>query len=467
MEPNKQLKFPTLGKLGRFITWPIRRWRITATFVIFCVIAPMIIDQVQLRMLATQREAIRKAGGALSFSDFNLPNLDDKQNAAIVYRFVASQLKYPGNDNVNTAELCGRYRSTAVCKSARKPPKGDQDNRYEPLSSEELRLIEEHVALNEENFKLLREAQALPGCQINRYDNPVSIVEDPESYLPRLTYMRELARNAATKAIWEYRQGNVDAAYEWVATVMHIANDSDSEPFLICGLVRVACAGIALEALQAMLCEADLPEPLPPTLINELDRLADRSLFARTLQGERCFSNAMYKSSSDAGGLMARVLIHTPNQIRINDMLTTLAEAASETDYDKRQAILKPLKEIEPPDIGAVVAQHRVLADMLAPALLRGMEAFERMDAQTNGARIAIALKQYKRDNGEYPGELSGLEPHYIEELPQDPYSGNSFIYRREGEGFVVYSVGPSGVDDGGQPLSGPFSGDLPWFATR
>lgn len=36
-------------------------------------------------------------------------------------------------------------------------------------------------------------------------------------------------------------------------------------------------------------------------------------------------------------------------------------------------------------------------------------------------------------------------------ELPVDPYSEKSFCYRLEGEGFMLYSVGPNGRDDAGR----------------
>jgi hypothetical protein len=34
--------------------------------------------------------------------------------------------------------------------------------------------------------------------------------------------------------------------------------------------------------------------------------------------------------------------------------------------------------------------------------------------------------------------------------VPIDPYSGKPFIYSRDGDGFLFYSVGPNGLDEGG-----------------
>jgi hypothetical protein len=51
--------------------------------------------------------------------------------------------------------------------------------------------------------------------------------------------------------------------------------------------------------------------------------------------------------------------------------------------------------------------------------------------------------------------------------MPIDPFSGRPLIYRPDGEGYQLYSIGPDGKDDGGQFVSwsraahGPRRGDL------
>jgi hypothetical protein len=49
-----------------------------------------------------------------------------------------------------------------------------------------------------------------------------------------------------------------------------------------------------------------------------------------------------------------------------------------------------------------------------------------------------------------YPESLEHLVGEVITKVPTDPFTGNAFHYRREENGFVVYSVGKDGVDDGG-----------------
>ena len=55
--------------------------------------------------------------------------------------------------------------------------------------------------------------------------------------------------------------------------------------------------------------------------------------------------------------------------------------------------------------------------------------------------------------NGSLPKSLQQLVPAFIDTTPVDPFSGQPFIYRVEKTGYALYSVGPDGVDDGGEPI--------------
>ena len=63
-----------------------------------------------------------------------------------------------------------------------------------------------------------------------------------------------------------------------------------------------------------------------------------------------------------------------------------------------------------------------------------------------------LALRAYSVENGDPPEKLADLVPDYLSEVPRDPYSGKPLVYRRNAKGYVLYSVGPDGHDNGGQP---------------
>lgn len=66
---------------------------------------------------------------------------------------------------------------------------------------------------------------------------------------------------------------------------------------------------------------------------------------------------------------------------------------------------------------------------------------------------LALACQVYYGEHNQYPAKLEDLTPMILKELPEDPYAkSGSYGYRRTGKGFIVYSIGPDGVDDGGTP---------------
>ncbi len=66
---------------------------------------------------------------------------------------------------------------------------------------------------------------------------------------------------------------------------------------------------------------------------------------------------------------------------------------------------------------------------------------------------LAIALRLYEFDHGEYPESLNTLVPQYLPVVPDDPFDGATMRYRRIVAGCVVYSVGENLIDDEGQGL--------------
>lgn len=61
-----------------------------------------------------------------------------------------------------------------------------------------------------------------------------------------------------------------------------------------------------------------------------------------------------------------------------------------------------------------------------------------------------LAIREFVRDHGHPPANLSELTPQYLDSVPVDPYCGQPFVYCRDAERYDLYSVAANGVDDGG-----------------
>ncbi len=51
---------------------------------------------------------------------------------------------------------------------------------------------------------------------------------------------------------------------------------------------------------------------------------------------------------------------------------------------------------------------------------------------------------------GTYPAQLADLVPDVLPKLPVDLYNAKPSLYHRDAEGYLLYSTGPNGTDDGG-----------------
>jgi hypothetical protein len=72
-----------------------------------------------------------------------------------------------------------------------------------------------------------------------------------------------------------------------------------------------------------------------------------------------------------------------------------------------------------------------------------------------------LALRACRSEQGRVPARLDDLLTNYLSTVPQDPFAGKPLIYRPQGTNWLLYSVGPDGVDDGGRPVGRSVSGTV------
>ncbi len=74
----------------------------------------------------------------------------------------------------------------------------------------------------------------------------------------------------------------------------------------------------------------------------------------------------------------------------------------------------------------------------------------------------ALAVHRYRLSHGDWPQSLRELSAQDLKTEPRDPVGGGTLIYRRDpGRGFVLYSKGENGQDDGGDASMPSDSGEF------
>lgn len=67
-----------------------------------------------------------------------------------------------------------------------------------------------------------------------------------------------------------------------------------------------------------------------------------------------------------------------------------------------------------------------------------------------NMTKTAIAIDRYTQDHNVLPESLNELTPDYLPAIPPDLYDGQPLRYRKLDDSFQLYSIGPDGIDGGG-----------------
>ena len=108
-----------------------------------------------------------------------------------------------------------------------------------------------------------------------------------------------------------------------------------------------------------------------------------------------------------------------------------------------------------------------IMVGLLMPALTAAVQAETRDIAIQQVTITSIAITRYRNQHGHYPDNLSAVKGLFIDELPQDPFTGRPLKYLQDPKGFVLYSFGDNMTDDNGKNRTDPDNAHGDWDDIR
>lgn len=336
---------------------------------------------------------------------------------------------------------------------------------------------------NRKAMQKVREASALDRCQMPYFGDPNQSVI--AVLLPNLSPMRFLGKLIVAEGRRLEASGDVDGAGECYLLAMGIGEHVAQGRTLIEGLVGMAIGSLANRALVDAVLRRDLSAQQLRRIESELDRRATRlPTVRRGLDGERQFGPIMVdemcarpfrflgglsemmgsggqaedgsfyglatsKPSDGWGKLELRIgqLILPDRAIkqhmegyyaRVLDRAASGPASAAAMDFDDERYI-------------EAIPKWDVVSRTLLPSLSRATLLGERCRTELALTRAAIALRlRMLQNRGQAPEILEEATEHLPDGAVEDPFSGRLLRYRRDAEGWVIYSIGPNLADDGG-----------------
>jgi hypothetical protein len=315
--------------------------------------------------------------------------------------------------------------------------------------------------------------------------------------MDQLADMRDLARLLLLDSLLRLHDGDADGALRGCTTAFLLARSLEENPELITFLVRLVLPVLSFQSAELVLDQAD-PSPqaigeLLATVRDEGEHLraglvqtfvAERVIALSTLgqtaglQGPPSMPTASQKAAPVTGQPVTVGWYGKPfMRSLITGDLETVPRALeiARADYVDARLLMDALKAD-----AAEWQKHylrnysRVLVALAVPAWVRTKEDETKGEARLAVAEVALGLKLYRGEHGQYPDSLDALSPAFLPVIPADPCTGKPLVYVRQGEGFLVYGIGLNGKDDGGITMTwedskmvNPDTDDVAWRARR
>lgn len=321
------------------------------------------------------------------------------------------------------------------------------------------------------------------------------------SLLPAVQATRELAGALAARAMLSAGRGQNAAAWADLLTCHRLARLVGRGGTLIEGLVGMSIEQIACRADVAFLeharpdakqlqgCLAGLAAlPPVPGVVEKIDLCERFAFLDHVMQTDRqglAYLTGMGEDGEVAGRLVEDGMLSgidwDPALEAANLWFDRIAAAVRENDRAERVRKLDQLdgelralrpnatgygrfKQFVNEGMDPAKAKGRaageVLISLLLPAARKVDDAADRAAQTFENTRVAFALAWYQRENGRYPDRLDALALEYLPAAPKDRFSGGDPVYRPNASGYLLYSVGVNGKDDGGRGYDSQPPGD-------
>ncbi|MFG0242461.1 MAG: hypothetical protein ACF8R9_06745 [Phycisphaerales bacterium JB054] len=272
--------------------------------------------------------------------------------------------------------------------------------------------------------------------------------------------VRNLARICAARMHLARQAGDLESFTRAAETGLALARATEMQGSLNHSLVSVAVEGLMHQRLRAVLCDHPDAE-----WVDAIDRAVER-------QRPNVPAGYPFQTEKLYGLDLIAWLFSDPDRARFgrfSDQLKHLShtklEGALGTYWQNRDAFEEAMDsaaalaglDAYQRDPGRLPLATRGL--LLMEVMLSGSEqilgTLDTRHATRRGTTIMLALERHRIARGTYPDSLDELVPEFLDALPLDPWSGETFCYTDlTGPGthphYQLYALGKNMTDDGG-----------------
>ncbi len=314
------------------------------------------------------------------------------------------------------------------------------------------------LEMNRKAFELMTEAASKPCFVYKDWNDPAYIGRTMNAGT-----MIRLTKLLALEAVFRAKSGDLRGALERCRAGMAFTRKALGDaPYVISCLVALADMKTCLGGLKHVLSGREVEPAVLAEWIHELDPLPWRAQFSRCVPGARADLFELFldtinaapdamDAATDFGRLRSRIYYWFIRPIIKSELVWTqrrlepLQKLIVRPYFEVRDELIRQSKEA-----GPFPWYFKAFGDFRTDFHSAIMKEAA-LEAMMLATRAGLACKIYKAKNGRYPANLEALVPGILPEVPIDPFTGKSLVYKIENGELLIYSLGSNQKDDGGR----------------
>ncbi|MCH8921698.1 MAG: hypothetical protein IIA67_00965 [Planctomycetes bacterium] len=280
---------------------------------------------------------------------------------------------------------------------------------------------------------------------------------------------REMARTLIQRSMLHSGNGRHKEAWEDCLACFRLARHTARESIAVEILINFALVSVAAAGVPTILHEGDFTADELAKMRQAFRDVATCASAAEALNwGERLMALDTIRDFSREprglrGGIEWNHVLREANRSYDAMVAATNREMSGEANASDTEALEEEQQEALDAEDPWLLAAYpfsrqartrhmtKEVVGLLIPAFSSMTADERRCKGRLRRLEMVFAVSLYRAENGQYPANLSALVPAYLDEVPLDPTNDLRMNYRKQGEGYLVWSVGRNGVDDKGR----------------
>jgi len=275
--------------------------------------------------------------------------------------------------------------------------------------------------------------------------------------------IRQTIQMLMTRALYAAEVGDTEGATVMFERGFRFSGAVQAHSTLVEHMIRVACMKLACSTTERSLNRVQFTDAQLARVIESMPPPATKQLLG-TIRVEGCMSVWVY-SEVRAGRRLEDFVPSWPKAPWWKRTLLRFMPGWNEYDDEDFLTYLELIPQVNaaaklPPREAATECKRLLatyatnvtseVAQMIAPNWTRAVDVATEADVLVEATRAAFYVERFRLAHGRVPESLDALVPALVPSAPVDPLSGQPLRVKSRAPGYVVYSVGLDGQDDGG-----------------